>query len=331
MKIKIFGAGTWGTALAELLVQNGHEVSVWHYKSDFIQLINKSLIHPNLGSHRLSKKIHFTDDLNISPEIDIVVIAIPCQAIRDLLEKINFSGINPIIVSVSKGLEHDSGKTTSQVISENPNIDLSQICVLYGPSHAEEVMKKIPTTIVASSSSEQTSIKIQEAFSNQFFRVYRNSDILGVELGGSIKNVISLAAGICKGIGFGDNTIAALLVRGSKELANFGVGLGASKETFFGLSGMGDLIVTATSSHSRNRQVGEWIGEGLSLEQILQKMNMVAEGVETTKAIMMLAKEKNIEMPICSEVYQIIFEGKNALVAMNNLMTRELTSEYSNN
>ena len=192
-------------------------------------------------------------------------------------------------------------------------------------------MKKIPTTIVASSYNEKISKKIQDTFSNQFFRVYRNSDVLGVEFGGSVKNVISIAAGICRGIGYGDNTIAALLVRGSKELSRFGIALGAKRETFFGLSGIGDLIVTSTSKHSRNRQVGEWIGIGLSLKQISQQMNMVAEGIETTKAIMMVANNKNIEMPICSEVYKILFENKSALLAMNDLMTRELTSEYSNN
>ncbi|MAJ44125.1 MAG: glycerol-3-phosphate dehydrogenase [Candidatus Marinimicrobia bacterium] len=331
MKIKIYGAGTWGTALAELLVQNGHDVTLWHYNIEFIKYIKKSLIHPNLDSHRLSKKIDFTSQIDLSHEIDFVVIAIPSQAIRDLLAKINFDEVSPIVVSVSKGLENHTGKTISQVISENPNIKYNKICVLYGPSHAEEVLKKIPTTIVASSPNNQVAVKIQEAFSNQYFRVYRNPDTIGVELGGSIKNVISLAAGICKGVGFGDNTIAALLVRGSMELASFGVKLGAKNKTFFGLSGMGDLIVTATSNYSRNRQVGEWIGEGVKLEQISNKMNMVVEGLETTKAIMVLAKKNNIEMPICSEVYKVIFEGKNALVAMNNLMTRELTLEYENN
>jgi len=331
MKIKIYGAGTWGTALAELLVQNGHDVLLWHYKSSFLETLKKSLIHPNLGSHRLSKKIEFTNQIQLKQGVEMVVIAIPCQSIRDLFHKINFSEFQPIIVSVSKGLEMDTGKTMSQVILDSTDLNPDNICALYGPSHAEEVMKKIPTAIVAGASNINTAKVVQDVFSNQFFRVYSSDDILGVEVGGSVKNVISLAAGICKGIGFGDNTIAALLTRGTKEIATLGATLGAKEETFFGLSGVGDLIVTATSRHSRNRQVGEWIGNGLSLDQISKKMNMIAEGVETTKAIMKLAKEKNVDLPICSEVYKIIFEDKNSILAMNNLMTRELTSEYSNN
>ena len=331
MKIKIFGAGTWGTALAELLIQNGHNVTLWHYKSEFINSLKKSLIHPNLSSHRLSKKINFTDQIQLDEEIEMIVIATPSQTIKNLVEEIDFSDCKPLIVSVSKGLEKESGKTMSQVIARNPHISDSQICALYGPSHAEEVMKKIPTAIVAGSDDLETAEKVQHVFSNQYFRVYRSEDILGVEVGGSIKNVISLAAGICKGIGYGDNTIAALLTRGAKELSSLGNALGGKAETFFGLSGVGDLIVTATSKHSRNRQVGEWIGSGLSLEQISQKMSMVAEGVETAKAIRNLADENKVEMPICSEVYKIIFEGKNSLLAMNELMTRELTLEYSNN
>lgn len=331
MKIKIFGAGTWGTALAEVLIQNGHNVTLWHYKSEFINTLKKSLIHPNLSSHRLSKKINFTDQIQLDSDVEMIVIATPSQSIKELVEKIDFSDCKPVIVSVAKGLEKESGKTMSQVIASDSNICESQVCALYGPSHAEEVMKKIPTAIVAGSKDLDTAEKVQHVFSNQYFRVYRSDDILGVEVGGSIKNVISLAAGICKGVGYGDNTIAALLTRGTKELSNLGIALGGKTETFFGLSGVGDLIVTATSKHSRNRQVGEWIGNGLSLEQITQKMSMVAEGVETAKAIKSLARKKKIEMPICSEVYKIIFEDKNSLLAMNELMTRELTSEYSNN
>ena len=331
MKIKIYGAGTWGTALAELLAQNGHDVLLWHYKSSFLKTLKKSLIHPNLGSHRLSKKIEFTNQIQLEKSIEIVVIAVPCQSVRDLIQNIDFTIHQPIIVSVSKGLEIGTGKTMSQVILDSVSIESDNICALYGPSHAEEVMKKIPTAIVAGALNINTSKKVQHTFSNPFFRVYSNDDIIGVEVGGSVKNVISLAAGICKGIGFGDNTIAALLTRGTKEIASLGATLGAKEETFFGLSGVGDLIVTATSKHSRNRQVGEWVGNGLSLEQISKKMNMIAEGVETTKAIMNLAEEKNVDLPICTEVYKIIFEGKNSLLAMNNLMTRELTSEYSNN
>ena len=331
MKIKIYGAGTWGIALAELLVQNGYDVTVWHYKHTFLNDLQKSLIHPNLDSHRLSKKVKFTDKIQFQSDVNMIVIATPSQSIRDLLQKINFTENNPIVVCVSKGLEKESGMTMSQVIHDVTNISNDKICALYGPSHAEEVMKKIPTAIVAASGSLDTAKIVQDSFSNQFFRVYSSDDILGVEFGGSIKNVIAIAAGICKGIGYGDNTIAALITRGTKELSRLGLVFGAKRETFFGLSGMGDLIVTATSNHSRNRKVGEWIGNGLTLGQIAKKMKMVAEGVDTTLAINKLAEIKNIEMPICKEVFHILFEGKNPVIAIGDLMTRELISEYLNN
>ena len=331
MKIKIYGAGTWGTALAEVLVLNGHSVFLWHYRKEFIDQIQNSLTHPNLSSYQLSKKIRFTNQIQISNTFDFLIFAIPCQKLRELLQKLDFTNINSVIISASKGLEKQSGKTMSEVISENPQINARKICVLYGPTHAEEVIKKIPTTIVASSIDEGVSKSVQKIFSNQFFRVYRNSDIKGVEIGGSIKNIIAIAAGICKGVGFGDNTIAAIIVRGCEEFSYLGKVLGANRSTFFGLSGMGDLIVTATSKHSRNRKVGEWIGQGLSISQIENKLNMVAEGIETTKAVRALAKEKNIDMPICFQVYQIIFKGKDPLLAMKELMTRKLKIEHKNN
>ena len=331
MKIKIYGAGTWGTALAEVLVLNGHNVFLWHYRKEFIDQIQNSLTHPNLSSYQLSKKIRFTNQIQISNTTDFLIFAIPCQKLRELLQKLDFTNINSVIISASKGLEKQSGKTMSEVISENPQINARKICVLYGPTHAEEVIKKIPTTIVASSIDEGVSKSVQKIFSNQFFRVYRNSDIKGVEIGGSIKNIIAIAAGICKGVGFGDNTIAAIIVRGCEEFSYLGKVLGANRSTFFGLSGMGDLIVTATSKHSRNRQVGEWIGQGLNISQIENNLNMVAEGIETTKAVRALAKEKNIDMPICFQVYQIIFKGKDPLLAMKELMTRKLKIEHKNN
>ena len=331
MKIKIYGAGTWGTALAEVLVLNGHNVFLWHYRKEFIDQIQNSLTHPNLSSYQLSKKIRFTNQIQISNTFDFLIFAIPCQKLRELLQKLDFTNINSVIISASKGLEKQSGKTMSEVISENPQINARKICVLYGPTHAEEVIKKIPTTIVASSIDEGVSKSVQKIFSNQFFRVYRNSDIKGVEIGGSIKNIIAIAAGICKGVGFGDNTIAAIIVRGCEEFSYLGKVLGANRSTFFGLSGMGDLIVTATSKHSRNRQVGEWIGQGLNISQIENNLNMVAEGIETTKAVRALAKEKNIDMPICFQVYQIIFKGKDPLLAMKELMTRKLKIEHKNN
>ncbi|MED5476080.1 MAG: NAD(P)H-dependent glycerol-3-phosphate dehydrogenase [Candidatus Neomarinimicrobiota bacterium] len=331
MKIKIYGAGTWGTALAEVLVLNGHSVFLWHYRKEFINQIQNSLTHPNLSSYQLSKKIRFTNQIQTSNKYDFLIFAIPCQKLRELLQKLDFTNINSVIISASKGLEKQSGKTMSEVISENPQINARKICVLYGPTHAEEVIKKIPTTIVASSIDEGVSKSVQKIFSNQFFRVYRNSDIKGVEIGGSIKNIIAIAAGICKGVGFGDNTIAAIIVRGCEEFSYLGKVLGANRSTFFGLSGMGDLIVTATSKHSRNRKVGEWIGQGLNISQIENNLNMVAEGIETTKAVRALAKEKNIDMPICFQVYQIIFKGKDPLLAMKELMTRKLKIEHKNN
>ena len=232
-----------------------------------------------------------------------------------------------IIVNVSKGIENDSLKTMSEVICEITSKDLSNIVTLYGPSHAEEVIAKHPTTLVSASTSNTSASYVQKIFSSSQLRVYTNKDIYGVELGGSLKNVIAIATGICDGIGFGDNTKAALLTRGIAEITHLGVTMGANADTFNGLSGVGDLIATCLSKHSRNRFVGEEIGKGKKLKEILNQMDMVAEGVKTTKSVYDLSKKHQIDMPICEGVYDILFNDKDPKSKVIELMTRDLKDE----
>ena len=216
----------------------------------------------------------------------------------------------------------------SEVINESLNLDMDKIIVLSGPSHAEEVSQKYPTTVVSACSNIKFARKIQKIFSNNYFRVYSGYDVVGVEIGGSVKNVIALASGICSGLGYGDNTMAALVTRGLEEIIRFGVFFGAKRETISGLSGMGDLVVTAFSAHSRNRQVGERIGKGENINNILSDMSMVAEGVETTRSINNIIKENNIEMPICAQIYKVLFEDVTPRDAILALMDRNLVDEH---
>ncbi|MEK7274772.1 MAG: NAD(P)H-dependent glycerol-3-phosphate dehydrogenase, partial [Candidatus Desantisbacteria bacterium] len=234
-----------------------------------------------------------------------------------------------VIVSAAKGLEQDTLSTVSQVIESEIKSELIEdIGVLSGPSHAEEVSRQVPTTVVSAAKQEKTARFIQELFSTPYFRVYTNLDIKGVELGGSLKNIIALASGILCGLGFGDNTNAALITRGLAEISRLGVVMGATRETFFGLSGIGDLVVTCTSKHSRNRYLGELIGKGMPLNEALSTMTMVAEGVNTTKAAFILSKKLGVELPITTAIHDVLFEGKNPQKAVEGLMTRELKSEW---
>ena len=328
MSFYVIGAGTWGVPLAQVLAENNHHVTVWHYKKDFLDLLNKKRIHPNLDDIKLSSKIYFNSNLESCNNSDWIISALPCQVTRKVLSSIqieNTSSKN--IIGVAKGIERGSGKTISKILCESLGISLNNICILSGPTHAEEVMHKIPTAIVAASSNISVAKKVQNYFSNEYFRVYRSDDTLGVELGGSVKNVISIAAGICVGAGYGDNTIAALLSRGNHEISRLGEMMGANKNTFSGLSGIGDLIVTATSKHSRNRRVGVEIGKGRKLNQILSEMDMVAEGVWTAKALYQLAGKWKVEMPICNQIYDVLFNEIDPILAISKLMKRTLISE----
>ena len=322
----VLGAGTWGTALSIILNDNSHNVTLWHYKKDFLDKLNKDRIHPKLNCS-IPKSINFTNNLEHINNKSMLVIAIPTQTIRGTLIKLKKIPDNLLIVNASKGIEVTSLKTISNVIEETTSVSKNNIIALYGPSHAEEVVKKLPTTIVAASNDIDNARIVQDIFSNQFFRIYSNNDIVGVEIAGSIKNIIAIAAGISVGVGFGDNTLSALITRGIAEIKRLGLEMGAIESTFLGLSGIGDLIVTATSKHSRNRKLGHRIGQGEKYENIIKDMTMVAEGVETSKAIYNLSKKLNIEMPICNEVYEILFDNKDPKTAIHDLMNRKLIDE----
>ena len=328
MKIAILGAGSWGTALGQVLHENGSEVLLWHLEADFADKINRSHEHPFLPGLKLSNKLRFTASVDeIADYGYMMVSALPSQVVRPVLGQFP-DDWQKMVISVSKGIENKTGFRMSEVICETLQLSVENIIVLSGPSHAEEVAQKYPAAIVAACTDIDHSRDVQKLFSNEYFRVYSSCDVAGVEFGGAAKNIIALAAGVCNGLGFGDNTMAALVTRGLEEIIRLGTALGAERSTFSGLSGMGDLVVTAFSPHSRNRQVGCKIGKGEKLEEILSNMEMVAEGVETTRSIHELIKQNNIEMPICEQIYKVLFEDLSPRQAILALMGRELVDEH---
>ena len=331
MKVSVLGAGGWGTTLAVLLHYNGHNVTLWEYKKSYAKELSKRRENKiYLPGIIIPDEIKITSDLEESTsDKNLIVLAVPSQFLRKVVEKIDYHSIkDTILVSVSKGIEKETLMTMSQMMKDvHHRLSKEQIGVLSGPSHAEEVSKRIPTAVVAASIEKETSQTIQTVFMNSFFRVYKSTDILGVELGGAFKNVIAIGAGIIDGAGFGDNTKAAIMTRGVAEISRLGLVMGARPETFAGLSGMGDLIVTCMSKHSRNRYVGEQIGRGKKLKEVLKSMEMVAEGVETTKSVNQLAARYKVETPIANEVYQILFEDKDPIKATTDLMTRDMKFE----
>jgi glycerol-3-phosphate dehydrogenase (NAD(P)+) len=331
MKISVLGAGGWGTTLAIILHYNGHNVTLWEYKKSYSkELIRKRINTDYLPGIKIPKEIIITSDLEESTDDkNLIVLAIPSQFLRGVVKKINYHEIeDAILVSVAKGIEKNTLMTMSQMLQDVfPHINENQIGVISGPSHAEEVSQRIPTAVVAASIDIETSKTIQAAFMTSYFRVYASTDILGVELGGAFKNIIAIGAGIIDGAGFGDNTKAAIMTRGVAEISRLGLAMGARPETFAGLSGMGDLIVTCMSRHSRNRFVGEQIGKGKKLKEVLKSMEQVAEGVETTRSAKQLAAKIEIETPITNEVYKILFEDKDPVKATTDLMTRDMKTE----
>jgi len=330
MKISVLGAGSWGTALAIVLSNNGHDVTLWEYKKEYVKGLIKQ--HENkvfLPGISIPQEITITHTLEqASNDQHMIVIAIPTQFVRSVLKKMKkFSFKNTTFVSVAKGIEKETLVTVNHIISDELDIDESNIAVLSGPSHAEEVSRKIPTAVVAASSSINTAKDVQAAFMTSYFRVYSTTDIIGVELGGALKNVIAIGAGIIDGAKFGDNTKAAIMTRGIAEISRLGIELGAKPVTFSGLSGMGDLIVTCMSRHSRNRYVGEQIGMGKKLPEILKSMKMVAEGVETCKSVHQLAAKHHIDVPIANAVYNILFEERDPIKVTYELMSRGMKAE----
>lgn len=331
MRIAVLGAGSWGTTLAILLAQKGHDVSLWSYREKYTEQILATRQNPSfLPGITIPETVIATS--NLLDGIDgasMVVAAVPSQYIRSVMALLKDSDwSNRIVVNVAKGIEIGTLMTMSEVLKDTiPGLPVEHVATLSGPSHAEEVSQKIPTTVVAASVSTQTAQRVQSAFITPEFRVYESSDVRGVELGGALKNVIAIAAGIIDGANLGDNTKAAVMTRGIAEIARVGVALGAHIRTFSGLSGIGDLMVTCMSRHSRNRYVGAEIGKGRSLEDILAGMVMVAEGVSTARSAYQLSRKVGVEAPIIGEVYRILFEGKDPLVACNDLMTRDPKGE----
>ncbi len=328
--ICVLGSGGWGTAIAILLLSNNHKVTLWSFTQEECDQISK--IRENtrcLPGIKIPDEIMLTADINACKNQDIIVIATPSHGVRSTAKLI--SGIVPdgqIVLNISKGIEELTYCTMSQVLKEElPNC---KIAVMSGPSHAEEVSRGIPTTNVVASENSEVCNFIQDTFMTPKFRIYTSDDIMGVELGGSIKNVIALCCGILDGLGCGDNTKAALMTRGLVEMTRLGTAMGAKAETFSGLSGVGDLIVTCTSMHSRNRRAGILIGQGKTVEEAQKEVNMVVEGVRSCKAAKELGDKVNVEMPIVSEAYEVLFGGKDAKSAIESLMLRSKKNESEN-
>ena len=323
-KIGIIGAGSWGIALAALLEGNGHDVTVWSKFEDEVNMLKENHEHvTKLPGVKLADSVKYTTDLKGTIDYcDILVMAVPSQFTRSTAHMMkDLVKDGQIIVNVSKGIEDVTYKTLSEIIEEEiPNAEVAVMC---GPSHAEEVGRKIPTTIVVGSHKRSVAETLQNVFMNDVFRVYTSPDVLGMEVGSALKNVIALAAGMCDGLGYGDNSKAALITRGIAEISRLGIAMGGKSETFFGLTGIGDLIVTCQSKHSRNRKAGELIGQGKSMQEAMDEVKMVVEGVYSTKAAIGLARKYNVELPIIEQVNAILFEGKDARCAVNELMLRD--------
>jgi len=330
-KIAVLGAGSWGIATSVLLFSNGHQVTLWEFDHLEMTKLAKDREHKEkLPGIVIPKEITITDDLtSATVGAEMLALALPSHTVREVAKKlVRLKLPDPIIVNLAKGIENDTLCRMSEILKEELSSNLhDKIATLSGPSHAEEVSRKIPTTVVVAGFQEEIAKRIQQTFMNPYFRVYTNSDIVGVELGGSLKNVIAIAAGICDGMGLGDNSRGALLTRGLAEIIRLGEKLGAKRETFAGLSGLGDLVTTCISRYSRNRFVGEQIGKGKTLNQILKEMTMVAEGIKTTKSAYQLSIKYEVEMPITQQVYQVLFENRKPQQAITELMTRDPKSE----
>ena len=329
-KISVMGAGSWGTALAILLNNNGHQVILWSALGDEVALLCEKRENPaKLPGVKIPEGLLITKDEKLAmDQPDVVILAVPSPFTRSTSKRLApYVRQGQIIVNVAKGVEEKTLMTLSEIIEQE--IPCANVCVLSGPSHAEEVSRGLPTTCVVSSHKRATAEYLQEIFMSPVFRVYTTPDILGVELGGALKNVIALAAGPADGLGYGDNTKAALITRGIAEIGRLGVKMGAKAETFAGLSGIGDLIVTCASVHSRNRKAGYLMGKGYTMKQAMDEVKMVVEGVYSAKAAKELAEKYEVEMPIVDEVNKILFEDKPAADAVIDLMLRDKKVEIS--
>jgi glycerol-3-phosphate dehydrogenase (NAD(P)+) len=331
-RVTVLGGGSWGTTLALVLKDNGHQVVVWEFDAEQVGAVrtdgeNKKF----LPGVKLPESLRFTDDIAQSLEdAEAVVFAVPSHVVRPVAAEVAGMLTREMpVVNVAKGIENESLMRMSEVLAQElARPETEGISSLVGPSHAEEVSRKLPTTVVAAAVQEETAVVTRDLFMTEYLRVYTNTDLIGAELGVSLKNVIAIAAGICDGLGYGDNTKGALLTRGLAEMTRLGVLMGGRAETFAGLSGMGDLITTCISKHSRNRYVGEAIAEGRTLDEILDSMVMVAEGVRTTRSVAELSKKLKIEMPICEQMNLVLFDGKPPREAIGDLMLRDPRPEH---
>ena len=327
-KVAVLGGGSWGTALAALMAKKGIDTHMWVRSQ-----IQAKEINEQRTNSKYLQGISLPKNLNVSIDwestvggSDVIVLAVPTQSVRSLLETIRDKVTGEqVIVNVAKGIENSTMMRISQIVEEY--LPDNKFAVLSGPSHAEEVALDIPTTVVSASANKEVAEYIQDLFSSPNFRVYTNPDVAGVELGGALKNIIALGAGISDGLGYGDNTKAALMTRGMHEMSRFGVALGSDPDTFSGLSGMGDLIVTCTSMHSRNRRAGILIGKGLSMEEATEQVGMVVEGIKTAKSTYELANKLGIEMPITRELYNVLYNGADVKESVGNLMGRSKKHE----
>ncbi len=328
--VSILGAGAWGSAIAILLGNNGHEVTLWSAVAPEVEILRKEReLKDKLPGAKLPDSVLVSDDLEGScKDKNIIVFAVASPYVRRTAKMAGpYIKEKQIVVNVGKGIEEHTLDTLTDILKEELNN--ADVAVMSGPSHAEEVSRGIPTTCVVGADSKATAYFIQDVFMSERFRVYTSPDVIGIELGGSIKNVIALAAGIADGSGFGDNTKAALMTRGIAEISRLGIAMGGKMETFAGLSGVGDLFVTCTSKHSRNRNAGYLIGKGYTMEEAMAEVKQVVEGVYSAKASLALAKKYNIEMPIVEQINLVLFENKSAEEAVADLLLRDKRREYS--
>ena len=331
-KIGVLGAGTWGMALARMLCVSGHTVTVWSAIEKEIDDLSATRKHPNLPGMEIPQELQFTKDMEtVCREKDILLFAVPSVFVRSTAKKAApYIPAGQIIVDVAKGIEADTLFTMSQIIADevkNPGV---KIVALSGPTHAEEVAKDLPTTIVSACEDEETARMVQEIFASTCMRVYTNTDVLGVELCGALKNVMALGSGIALGLGFGDNAKAALITRGMAEIVRLGRAMGCQEQTFFGLAGIGDLIVTATSIHSRNNRCGMLLGQGVAPAEAVKQVGMVVEGIHALNAAMILMEKYNVEMPIVKAVNAVVNCGADPLTEVLALMEREQRPETDN-
>lgn len=331
-KIAVLGAGSWGTALAMVLSDNGHEVKLWSHNEQHVTSMKNTYKNEKyLPGIKIPERIEFFSNMEKAVEgVSAIVLVVPSKAMREVCKDLTryLTGEKVLLIHGAKGIEPGTRLRISEVISEEISKELyGEVVVLSGPSHAEEVSLRHPTTVTASSLDMNLAQKAQDLFINEKFRVYTTTDMIGVELGGSLKNIIALGAGISDGLGYGDNAKAALITRGLAEISRLGTSMGANPLTFLGLAGVGDLIVTCTSTHSRNWKAGNLLGQGIKVDEVLEQMGMVVEGIRTTQAAYQFAQQQEIEMPITEGIYQLLFKEADPKEIVDQLMTRVRRNE----